>query len=619
MIARALLLLASVAPAEALVLPRRQPPSPRGFGAAARPRRPSASSRTPWFPLRSAATSADTAASPVPPAGEAADPLTRAAVANLSSVVNGSDVRGTYATEAPPPGSPPTLTPHLAYLLGRSAARALSSRGSGAGGAVRAVIGRDPRPSGQILAQACAAGLAAGGAEASDAGLASTPAVFDFCLGGLADIGIMCTASHLPIEKNGFKMFTASGILSAEELAAVVDGVRVMYEDGSASAADGWEGEPAAPSVGYMEDYIFSLENKIMIEVAKCSGDEECDVNFMAPLEGIKVVVNAGGGSAAFFAEKLKEMGADTRGSIGTVPNQYFPNGIPNPENPEMVKKTLAACEAAGADLGIMFDTDGDRAGFVARAPGGKPGYEALTGNRLIALLAVGLAAESPGCSVVTDSVTSEGLAEFLANIGVRHVRFRRGYAKVINRAKELQEEGVEALMAIETSGHCAMAENGWMDDGTYTAVKIIGRLTAQVAKGEGSVLDTVADLAECEEVTELRLPVRDGQIATAAKVFGEIAADLDAIDVGIQHVFQEHGWEVDEENLEGLRVRVGRDGGFFMIRPSLHDPLLSMQLEGKNMGETVGSVATPLVEIFQRNTFIRENLDFGSLEEYIE
>ena len=125
-----------------------------------------------------------------------------------------------------------------------------------------------------------------------------------------------------------------------------------------------------------------------------------------------------------------------------------------------MVKRTIERCEEVNADIGIMLDTDADRCGFVVPHQGK---YEPLNRNRLIALLSKIFSTTSPGCSIVTDSVTSEGLETFIENdLGLTHVRYLKGYANVISKARELTESGKAiAEMAIETSGHCAMRENG--------------------------------------------------------------------------------------------------------------------------------------------------------------
>lgn len=173
---------------------------------------------------------------------------------------------------------------------------------------------------------------------------------------------------------------------------------------------------------------------------------------------------------------------------MNLTPDGTFPadSGVPNPEYKAMIDTTTKVCRDTNADIGIMLDTDADRCGFIVPrdAPDGTTAYEALNRNRLIALLSVIFRTSSPGCSVVTDSVTSEGLARFLEeDLGLVHERYLKGYANVIGRAREITEGGeAVAEMAIETSGHCAMRENGYLDDGTYTAVKVVG-LRARVAR----------------------------------------------------------------------------------------------------------------------------------------
>jgi len=84
---------------------------------------------------------------------------------------------------------------------------------------------------------------------------------------------------------------------------------------------------------------------------------------------------------------------------------------------------------------------------------------------------------EHPGSTIVTDSVTSNGLAEFIAALGGRHHRFKRGYKNVINEGIKLNAKGEECHLAIETSGHGAMKENYFLDDGAYLVVKVLIQL----------------------------------------------------------------------------------------------------------------------------------------------
>lgn len=319
------------------------------------------------------------------------------------------------------------------------------------------------------------------------------------------------------------------------------------------------------------------------------------------PLSNLNIVVNPGNGSGSFFSDLLRELGANVAGSLHLTPDGTFPDtfGVPNPEKKEMVNETIRACEACNADIGVMFDTDADRSGFVLPrsidSNGVCSSYEPLNKNRLIALLSVIFSTSTPGATIVTDSTTSEGLTTFLEKkLGLKHFRYLRGYANVINKAKEL--EGSE--MAIETSGHCALRENGWVDDGTYTAVKIIALLAN--SKGKGSLLDLIAELEELPFEEEFRVKATDGSLETTTDVFESVTKALK------EKCTVEEQWTLDEDNLEGVRVRLS-SGGFFMVRQSLHDPVISLQIESVSEEYARSVALSPLIELFSEHASVMD------------
>lgn len=340
----------------------------------------------------------------------------------------------------------------------------------------------------------------------------------------------------------------------------------------------------------------------------------EVDSTSDKPLEGLTIVLNSGNGSGGFFHQVLEALGADVSASIGVEHNGDFPLGVPNPEKKEMIAETIAVCQEAKADLGILLDTDADRSGFVL--PVGSNEYEPLNRNRLIALLSVIFSRASPGCAVVTDSVTSEGLADFLAkDLKLQHVRYLKGYANVIGKAQELTNAGeANAEMAIETSGHCAMQENGYLDDGTYTAVKVIGLLAREkLARKDGSspdLLSLISAMKEMPEDSEVRMSTKDGSLETTGLVYERAMKEIQDM------CYTSKSWTLDQENLEGIRVRTG-DGGFFMLRKSLHDPLVSVQVEAQSKQQALDRVITPLLERFQSVDVIGSSLDMTNLELY--
>jgi phosphomannomutase len=340
---------------------------------------------------------------------------------------------------------------------------------------------------------------------------------------------------------------------------------------------------------------------------------ETCDIE--KPLEGLKIVLHAGHGSGSFFYNVLESLGADVSSSIGIHHDSTFPGGVPNPESNWMVDATIRACQESSADLGIMLDTDADRSGFIVPASGI---YEPLHRNRLIALLGVIFQHTSPACTFVTDSVTSEGLADFLTNtLGLVHVRYLKGYANVIGKAKEITNSGnAVAEVAIETSGHCAMRENNYLDDGTYTAVKVIG-LLAKVKKEGGNLLELISGMKEMSETPEFRFAVHDGTLDTTESIFRIMVG---AIETACLYPHSMSSiWEIDEENLEGVRIRtLNTKGGFFMLRKSLHDPILSLQVEGESVSQITNEVVNPLLEIWSHaSPCVSEELDLKTLTLY--
>lgn len=105
-------------------------------------------------------------------------------------------------------------------------------------------------------------------------------------------------------------------------------------------------------------------------------------------------------------------------------------------------------------------------------------------------------------------------------------------------------------------------------------------------------LLDLISGLEEMAEVEELRVNVLDGTLASTHRIFNDIANDI------TMAASSQEGWELDLKNLEGVRVRNGSDGGFFMLRKSLHDPVISLQVEGSSVDDIRRTVISPLLDI---------------------
>ncbi|MCQ2553544.1 MAG: phosphomannomutase/phosphoglucomutase, partial [Clostridia bacterium] len=293
------------------------------------------------------------------------------------------------------------------------------------------------------------------------------------------------------------------------------------------------------------------------------------------PLAGLKIVVDAGNGASGFYAsEILEKLGADISGSQFLEPNGYFPNHQPNPENEEAMKSICAAAKAANADLGIIFDTDGDRSAAVD-----ENGNE-IARNRIVALAAVIAMEGHLGTTVVTDSITSTQLGVFLTeSLKLNHLRFKRGYKNVINKGLELNAQGTDCQLAIETSGHAALKENYFLDDGAYLATKIV--IKAAKLKREGKTISSLlTELEDPKEAKEFRFAVNCDNFSDYAQdVLDTLKADVEA--------GKFEGMSLELPNYEGVRVNVAKEfgDGWFLIRKSLHDPVMPLNIESNLEG----------------------------------
>ena len=464
---------------------------------------------------------------------------------------NGSDIRG-VALEGIA-GQNVNLTEEVTRNIARGFALWLMKKTGKKD--LRVAVGRDSRLSGPALCAWLCDEMAKCGLYVTDFSMASTPAMFMATVteGYRFDGTVMITASHLPFNRNGFKFFTPDGGLESANIKEIL-----AYAEGNEET-----GLPAGNVVSgeFMDTYAAILADKIRA----ATGEDK-------PLDGFRIVVDAGNGAGGFYASRVLEpLGADTTGSRYLDPDGSFPNHIPNPEDKEAMESIMEAVRETGADLGIIFDTDVDRAGAVL-----SDGSE-LNRNRIIAMLSAILLREHPGTTIVTDSITSTGLGEFIAEKGGIHHRFKRGYRNVINESIRLNNAGQDSQLAIETSGHGAFKENYFLDDGAYIVTKLLIELAR--GKKEGYKLESLIEsLKEPKESVEFRMNILQEDF----KPYGQ-----SVIDELTAYAAQRPGWSLAPSNFEGVRVNLdeAHGNGWFLLRLSLHDPLLPLNIESNSAG----------------------------------
>ena len=470
---------------------------------------------------------------------------------DYSKLQNGSDIRG-VALEGIE-GQYINLTESACKDIGRGFALWLIKKTGKSD--LRVAVGRDSRLSGEALCKWICDAMVEQGLNVIDFGMASTPAMFMSTVteGYTFDGSVMITASHLPFNRNGFKFFTAEGGLEKGDIKEILEYAAGNETTGLVT------GKLSTDS--FMDTYANILADKIR----SATGEEK-------PLAGFRIVVDAGNGAGGFYVDKvLKPLGANTDGSRYLDPDGSFPNHIPNPEDKTAMEAITESVKLANADLGIIFDTDVDRAGAVL-----SDGSE-LNRNRIIAMLAAILLREHPGTTIVTDSITSTGLAKFIEEKGGIHHRFKRGYRNVINESIRLNNQGQDSQLAIETSGHGALKENYFLDDGAYLVTKLLIELAR--GKKEGYSLESlIASLEEPAESVEFRMNI----LLDDFKSYGQ-----KVIDELTEYATNQVGWSLAPSNYEGVRVNLdeAHGNGWFLLRLSLHDPLLPLNIESNSVG----------------------------------
>ncbi|MCK5136714.1 MAG: phosphomannomutase/phosphoglucomutase [Bacteroidales bacterium] len=493
---------------------------------------------------------------------------------------NGSDIRGVAMDGIP--GETINLTPQVATILGYSFARWLGINRSSGG---KVAVGTDSRITGPSLKQAFIKGLLESGFDVIDCGLASTPAMFMTTIDPALEVNgaVMLTASHLPFNRNGMKFFTSKGGFDKSNIHDLLH----IADAGSFTQS---EITGTVQELDFISDYSAYLVNTIR------KGVNDPD-HFEEPLQGLKIIVDAGNGAGGFFADKaLVPLGANVSGSQFLDPDGHFPNHVPNPEDGEAMDSICNAVIREKADLGIIFDTDVDRAAIVDSKG------NAINRNDLIALISSVILEEYPGSVIVTDSITSAGLQWFIEeHLGGIHHRFKRGYKNVINESLRLNAEGKDSWLAIETSGHAALKENHFLDDGAYLVAKLLIQMAKMNREGKslGSLINVLPRPTEEEE---FRLTIQSEEFGTYGKQVLDQLADM---------IKSESDWSPEVPNYEGIRVKCANENedGWFLLRMSLHDPVMPVNVES-NVTGGVSVIARRLHQLLKRF----ENLGLDAL-----
>ena len=341
------------------------------------------------------------------------------------------------------------LTAELATNLGVAAAQVLGERGefsSHKSDRPFAIVGRDPRASGEFLQSAVSAGLASAGVDVIDVGILPTPAVaFLTDLTG-ADLGVMLSASHNAMPDNGIKFFARGGVKLDDAI-----------EDAIEAHLDVVSELPTGAGVGRIRSEHDLVEKYI----------HHLNASISNSLEGLTVVVDGANGSASLVGpEALRRAGAQV------ISIHCEPNGLNINENcgSTHMDDLFAAVIKHGADLGIAHDGDADRC-LAVDADG-----NFVDGDQILAILASGRKTRG---ALVGNTVVATVMSNLGFNIAMKELEIEVIAAAVGDRyvLEEMRTGGF--TIGGEQSGHVVLSEFATTGDGVLTALHLMSEMKA--------------------------------------------------------------------------------------------------------------------------------------------
>ncbi|MCK1795472.1 phosphoglucosamine mutase [Streptomyces sp. XM4193] len=441
------------------------------------------------------------------------------------------------------------LTAEMALGLSVAAAHVLTEAGPTGGGEPAperttsgerrpvAVVGRDPRASGEFLEAAVVAGLASAGVDVLRVGVLPTPAVA-YLTGSLgADLGVMLSASHNPMPDNGIKFFARGGHKLADELE---DRIEAVYREHS--TGEPWK-RPIGAGVGRVRTYDEGFDSYVAHLLGVLPNR----------LDGLKVVIDGAHGAAARVSpEAFARAGAEVV-TIAAAPDGLNINDGCGSTHLEGLR---AAVVEHGADLGVAHDGDADRC-LAVDADGAE-----IDGDQILAVLAVGMkeAGTLRNDTVVATVMSNLGFKLAMEAAGLQLLQTAVGDRYVLEELKR----GGHSLGG-EQSGHVIVLDHATTGDGTLTGLM----LAARVAATRKPLAELVTVMERLPQVL-INVPEVDRTRVTSS---AELAAAV-----------------VEAERELGATGRV-------LLRPSGTEPLVRVMVEAADL-EQARAVAQRLADV---------------------
>ncbi len=387
------------------------------------------------------------------------------------------------------------LTAELALGLSVAAAHVLGEAGAFDGHRPVAVVGRDPRASGEFLEAAVIAGLAGAGVDVLRVGVLPTPAVA-YLTGALgADFGVMLSASHNAMPDNGIKFLARGGHKLDDR---IEDAIESHYRKHAAGGED-WK-RPTGAAVGRVREYTEGFDKYVAHLIGVLPNR----------LDGIRVVIDGAHGAAAYVApEAFARAGAEVVHTLGAEPTGLNINdGVGSTH----LDRLQTAMREHAADLGIALDGDADRC-LAADADGNE-----VDGDQIIAILAVAMkeAGTLRRNTAVATVMSNLGFKLAMEREGVELVETAVGDRYVLEAMKQ---HGF--ALGGEQSGHVILLDHATTGDGTLTGLMLGARLAAT----KQPLADLAAVMTRLPQVLINVKGVDKSRVGTSAELAGAVAA----------------------------------------------------------------------------------------------
>ncbi len=389
------------------------------------------------------------------------------------------------------------------------------------------LVGRDGRLSGTALAAAVMSGLMSSGRSVADAGMVPTPAL-QYSVGQLGYRGgVMVTASHNPSEYNGFKVVGSDGV----EIPRLDEQkIEKIFKDGSQTKAN-WK------EVGTARDEPSVIKTYLRGVLSKINRKQIAERKFT-------VVVDPGNGAQCLAAPFMLDSLDCKVVTINGVVDGKFPGRGPEP-TPDTLHDLSAAVKAVGADIGVGYDGDGDRAIFCDEE--GKIYWGDQTGSLLVDYLCE----RRPGAIIVTPVSSSQAVEIVAKRRGASVVRTRVGSVDVSRTILERK-----AFFGFEENGGCIYPAHVAVRDGAMTTALVLECLAARGTSFSRTIANTVPRFFQAKTKIQV-IPEKIKQVL--GSVSKQAGGRIERVD-GLKVWIDEHSW--------------------VLVRPSGTEPLIRIFVE---------------------------------------